>query len=55
MITVKVTFDNGDSFTTGINATEQGARDYYLGKTFNLGIEDDLLTKAVSVELLDAA
>lgn len=50
MITVKVTFKNGDHLTTGINATLDDAKRYYIGNTFNLGVDDDLLTKAVSVE-----
>ena len=51
MITVKVTFDNGNVITTGINGTLESAKQYYLGKQFNLGSgEDDLMAKAVKVE-----
>ena len=49
-ITVKVTFDDGDYLTTPINTDLDGAKDYYLGKYFNLGIEDDRMVKAVKVE-----
>lgn len=50
MINVKVTLNNGDYFTTGINCDLQGAKDYYLGKFFNFGIEGDLMLEAVLVE-----
>ena len=52
MITVKVIFVNGNSLTTGINTTLKGARDYYLGKYFNLGAEHDDMQKAIRVELV---
>jgi len=52
MKTVKVTFSNGDHLTTGINGTEDEIRAYYIGQTFNLGAESDLMVKAVSVEFL---
>jgi len=50
MITVEVKFDDGNSLTTDINTTLEGARDYYLGNVFNLGVEEDHLATAVSVE-----
>jgi hypothetical protein len=50
MIDIKVTFANGDTISTSINATLQEAQKYYIGQYFNLGIEDDLMTKAVKVE-----
>ena len=52
MIDVKVTLEDGDHFTTGINATLKGAKKYYLGKYFNFGIESDLMKKAVKVEVV---
>ena len=53
MITVKVTFSDGDFLVTGINTDLAGAIRYYLGKVFNLsrGAEDRLV-KAVKVEEL---
>ena len=53
MITVKVTLDNGDNFTTRINATEQESRKYYMGKVFNVGTVDDNLQKCIDVEVID--
>lgn len=50
MITVKVTFADGDTLTTSINTDIDGARNYYVGKIFNLGSDDDRLMTAVSVE-----
>jgi hypothetical protein len=50
MIDIKVTFANGDTISTSINATLQEAQKYYIGQYFNLGIKDDLMTKAVKVE-----
>jgi len=52
MIDVKVTFKNGNSLTTGINVDLQGAKDYYLGKYFNLGIIEDDMQQAMDVELV---
>ena len=49
-IEVKVTFDDGDSLTTQINTDLECAKKYYLGKMFNLGVEDDVMKKAVKVE-----
>jgi len=51
MITVKVTFNNGNTIVTGINTTLEGAKEYYLGKAFNFGVEDDLMLIATKVEL----
>jgi len=39
MITVKVTCDTGKTWTTGINATIEDARAYYIGNDF--ADEDD--------------
>ncbi len=50
MISVKVTFQNGNSLTTSINTDLQGAKDYYINKFFNLGSVDDDMQKAVKVE-----
>lgn len=50
---IKVTFDNGDTINTEINGTEETIKKYYIGKTFNLGTdEDEKKTKAVKVEFL---
>ncbi len=52
MITVKVTFSDGDSLVTRINASLEGAKKYYLGNVFNLGVVEDRLVTAVNVELV---
>lgn len=53
-IVVKVTFSDGNFLTTTINTTLDGAKEYYLGKPFNLGTGgDDKIVKAVKVELVE--
>ena len=52
-IYVKVVIeDSRFSFTTAINATLEEATEYYVGQTFNFGIEDDKLLKCVALELV---
>ena len=51
MITVKVTFTDGNIITTGINATIEEAKKYYVGKWFNFGIDGNRMVKAVSCEV----
>jgi hypothetical protein len=48
-VSVKVVFENGNSLETELNGNFADARKYYLGNTFNLGREDDVMTKAVEV------
>ena len=50
MNTYKITFSDGDSLVTSMNATPEEAMAYYLGKEFNLGAERDRLVRCVSVE-----
>lgn len=51
--TVKVTFANGNSITTGINGTRESVTQYYMGNTFNLGNDaKDEMTTATKVEFL---
>jgi len=50
MTDVKVTFDNGDYFTTFINLSREEAAKYYMGKYFNLGTVKDSMHKVVKVE-----
>lgn len=52
MITVKVTYDDGDYTVTGFNGTLDEAVRYFLGSTFNLGTERDDMHRCVKVELL---
>lgn len=53
MITVKVTFEDGDSLVTDINTDLAGAKKYYEGNIFNLGCVEDRMVKAVKVEELN--
>lgn len=53
MITVKAIFADGDSIITRINATEQEARAYYVGKTFNMGSVCDKMQKCIGLEVLE--
>lgn len=48
----KVTFDNGDVIETAINGTDEEIKSYYMGKTFNLGKEEDDMHKVVKVEVI---
>ena len=51
MITVKCTYENGDTITTRINATFEEAQDYFLGRKFNIGSGDeDNMQKCIKVE-----
>jgi hypothetical protein len=56
MNTFKVTFADGNTLTTGMNATLEDAKAYYIGHSFQFGDTDakpyDHLVKAVNVELL---
>lgn len=54
MITVKVTFKNGDHLTTDFNGTMEDARAYYIGQAFNLGPVEDNMQIAESAELIEA-
>lgn len=59
MISVKVTFEDGNTIVTDINATLEEATEYYVGQSFQFGDTEacphDKLVKAVSVELLTPA
>ena len=52
MKTIRVTFSNGNHLITGINGTHAEIAAYYLGKWFNLGVESDLMVRAISVDFL---
>lgn len=52
-ITVKVTFDNGNTLTTGFNGTQEQATAYYVGKQFNLGSGGrDVMTNGKAIEII---
>lgn len=42
-----------DSFVTSINLSEKEARNYYLGKWFNMGTETDKMMKCYKVDILE--
>lgn len=55
MISIKATFENGDSLTSGFNGTLEDARAYYVGKRFNLTQswnegDPEVFVKCVKVE-----
>jgi len=53
MLTLKIKYENGEVRHTRINTTEQGAKEYYIGKIFNIGIVSDNLQKCVDIEVLE--
>lgn len=53
-IAVRLTANTGDTWATEINGTLSTAKDYFLNKTFNIGIAGrDKMVRVVKVELLD--
>lgn len=53
MRTVKVSYSNGDTITTGINGTDEEIRQYFaVGRAFNMGVDDDLMARVTDVEFL---
>jgi hypothetical protein len=50
---IRVHYEDGNVVPTEINGTEEEINDYYVGKYFNFGVEDDKMVKAVRVEFLD--
>ena len=55
MISVEVTFEDGNKITTSINGTLEDARKYYIGQSFNFGDTEshpkDKMVKAIEVKL----
>jgi hypothetical protein len=50
VVSVRVTFENGDRLFTRLNGTLKDAREYYLGNVFQLGLSEDTKTRAIKVE-----
>lgn len=50
---IKVTFENGDTTVTRINGSREEILEYYIGTTFNLGRENDMMIKAIAVDFLE--
>ena len=53
MLTVKCFYSNGDTILTDINGTLETAKDYFLGRWFNIGSVEDNMQQCVKVELLE--
>ena len=53
MNTFRITFEDGNTITTGFNGSLSDALAYYIGKAFNFGDTDshpaDRMVKAISV------
>lgn len=49
---VKVYPENNDTFITSINACKLRVFDYYMGKTFNMGMVEDDLQRVAWVEIV---
>lgn len=52
MLTLKITYADGDSTITRFNGTPQEAERYYLNHIFNIGSAADNLQKCTTVEVL---
>ena len=52
MLTLKLTYANGDTDATRFNGTQQEAERYFLNHTFNIGCVADNLQKCTAVEVL---
>jgi hypothetical protein len=48
--TVKVKFEDGNSFITEINLSFDEAKRYYVGNYFNLGTSEDKMCKCTSIK-----
>lgn len=51
--TVKVIFEDGNSYVTSINGTVDEITNFYVGNIFNLGTIGDDLVEAVGIEFLE--
>lgn len=50
MITVKCTYANRDSVTTGFNGTFHDAERYFMNQVFNLGTVEDNMQECIKIE-----
>lgn len=48
----KVIFEDGNYLHTEFNGSKEEATAYYVGQTFNLGVVEDNMVKAVSIEFI---
>ena len=49
---IRIIYEDGTTGTTKINATEEEARRYYVGKVFNVGTVADVMKKCVNIEII---
>ena len=49
----KVTFSDGDTISTWMNGTREEIIAYYVGNKFNLGVVEDNIQMAISVEFME--
>lgn len=50
---VRAIFEDGNCIKTEINGSKEQIREYYLGKSFNFGIDGDKMSKCVNVVFMD--
>lgn len=53
MLSLKISYANGDTTYTRINATPDEAREYYVGQVFNLGTVADDMQRCTGIEILE--
>ena len=49
---IRIIYEDGTTGATKINATEEQARAYYVGRVFNVGTVADVMKKCVNIEIL---
>lgn len=53
MIKICILLEDGDYFYTKFNGTCEEAEEYYVGKSFNMGIVDDDMQKCIGIYFVD--
>ncbi len=48
----RVYLEDGTDYITSINGTDKEIRKYFIGRTFNYGIETDIMIKCINVEIV---
>lgn len=48
---IRIIYEDGTTDATKINATEEQARAYYVGRVFNVGTVADVMKKCVNIEI----
>ena len=52
MLEIKIFYEDGSVGYSGINATEEFAKQYYEGNYFNCGVVKDNIKKCVKIEII---